>query len=355
MAELKGGTTGQVLSKTSGTDMDFTWVAPSTTATSLGYAAGKNKIINGDFGIWQRGTSFTPAINTYVYCADRFRVIRDGLGTVTVSQQTFTPGTAPVAGYEGTYFFRYNQTVAGTLGTYSTIEQPIEDVRTYAGQTVTISFWAKADSARTFTPQFIQGFGTGGSSRVDTNGTAITVTTSWVRYTQTFSIPSVSGKTIGANNNLIFVLNLALNTTQTLDFWGFQIEAGSTATAFQTASGSVAGELALCQRYYYRFGGDQTTQPYGIGYGTSGTTALITVTHPVPMRIAPSLTDYALLWVVDHATTTNVTSMGVPGNWSGKNCTAINAVVASGLTTNRPYNLIAQGSLASYLGFSAEF
>ena len=27
MAELKGGTTGQVLSKTSNTDMDFTWVA----------------------------------------------------------------------------------------------------------------------------------------------------------------------------------------------------------------------------------------------------------------------------------------------------------------------------------------
>jgi NifU-like protein involved in Fe-S cluster formation len=27
LADLKGGTTGQVLSKTSGTDMDFTWVA----------------------------------------------------------------------------------------------------------------------------------------------------------------------------------------------------------------------------------------------------------------------------------------------------------------------------------------
>jgi hypothetical protein len=29
MAELKGGTTGQVLSKTSATDMDFTWTTPS--------------------------------------------------------------------------------------------------------------------------------------------------------------------------------------------------------------------------------------------------------------------------------------------------------------------------------------
>jgi len=29
MAELKGGTTGQILSKTSNTDMDFTWVTPN--------------------------------------------------------------------------------------------------------------------------------------------------------------------------------------------------------------------------------------------------------------------------------------------------------------------------------------
>jgi hypothetical protein len=30
LADLKGGTTGQILSKASGTDMDFTWVAPTT-------------------------------------------------------------------------------------------------------------------------------------------------------------------------------------------------------------------------------------------------------------------------------------------------------------------------------------
>jgi hypothetical protein len=35
------------------------------------YAAGKNKIINGDFGIWQRGTSLVGA----GYLADRFQAV----------------------------------------------------------------------------------------------------------------------------------------------------------------------------------------------------------------------------------------------------------------------------------------
>ena len=44
------------------------------------YVAGKNKIINGDFGIWQRGTSFTPAAAIGVYTTDRWNVSRDGSG-----------------------------------------------------------------------------------------------------------------------------------------------------------------------------------------------------------------------------------------------------------------------------------
>ena len=44
LVDLKGGTTGQVLAKASNTDMDFTWSAGASVPTSLGYAAGKNKI-----------------------------------------------------------------------------------------------------------------------------------------------------------------------------------------------------------------------------------------------------------------------------------------------------------------------
>jgi len=154
LVDLKGGTTGQVLAKASGTDMDFSWVAQddsnaiqntivdakgdliaasaadtparlavgnngetlvadSSTSTGLryqgNYAAGVNEILNSDFSIWQRGTSVTPVSN-YGYGADRWRTYSYGTSTATIAQQTFTPGAAPVAGYEGQYFARFTST-----------------------------------------------------------------------------------------------------------------------------------------------------------------------------------------------------------------------------------------------------
>jgi hypothetical protein len=79
------------------------------------FLAGKNKIINGDFGIWQRGASFTLTTNVTTYTADRFMVLSThSSGSTTVTQQTFTPGTAPVAGYEGQYYFRITNSAATT-------------------------------------------------------------------------------------------------------------------------------------------------------------------------------------------------------------------------------------------------
>jgi len=88
-------------------------------------AAGKNKIINGDFGVWQRGTSFTnPA--AFSYLVDRWRWGTDGTGSTTVfSRQTFTPGAAPVTGYEGVYFLRWDRSVATTGATYDDFYQPM--------------------------------------------------------------------------------------------------------------------------------------------------------------------------------------------------------------------------------------
>jgi len=76
--------------------------AIDTSVWNVGFGqAGKNKIINGDFGIWQRGTTFTN-LTAGAYSADRW-IVQTSNNTIDVSRSTFTPGTAPVAGYESSF------------------------------------------------------------------------------------------------------------------------------------------------------------------------------------------------------------------------------------------------------------
>lgn len=223
-------------------------------ANTNNFASGKNKVINGDLSIWQRGTSFTVGNGT-TYTADRIKTYRDGSGaTVTVTRESFTPGNA-ITGYESPYFLRYNQSVAGSGGTYSALAHSIEDVRTFAGQRVVVSFWAKSNANRNVNHSFQQEFGSGGSSAVYpaplvTGGNVCAVTTSWQRFSIVYDIPSIAGKTIGTGNYLQTYFDMPLNQAYTLDIWGWQVEAGFNATAFQTATGTIQGELAACQRYY---------------------------------------------------------------------------------------------------------
>jgi hypothetical protein len=207
------------------------WVGlTSTTADLSNYAnltntpisGFRNAIINGGFDIWQRGTTATATSNSYT-SADRWVNTFDGSSSATtISRQSFIPGNT-ISGYEPEYFLRYAQTSAGSGGSFRTICQRIENVRTFAGQTVTLSFWAKADSNRTLDTRIRQNFGSGGSANVDTNGSSINLTTSWSRYFTTITLPSISGKTIGTGNMLEVLLFLPINTTQTIDIWGVQL------------------------------------------------------------------------------------------------------------------------------------
>jgi hypothetical protein len=266
-----------------------TLVADSSTSTGLryqgNYAAGKNKIINGDFSVWQRGTSTNSATTVTTFLADRFSSRFDySSGTASLSQQTFTPGTAPVAGYEGSYFLRL--TMPSAASSYGSLSQKIEDVRTFAGQTVTVSFYAKTSAAQSVGVLLRQDFGTGGSASVDLT-TTISLTTSWQRFTWTTTVASITGKTIGTSSNLTlqpFAYGI-FTSSSTLDIWGVQVEASNTATAFQTATGTIQGELAACQRYYQTSG----TSIYSANV-TSGSTYATNYFLPVQMRTSPTVT-----------------------------------------------------------------
>ena len=343
-----------------------TLVANSASATGVAwagptFAAGKNKIINGDFGIWQRGTSFSNP-GSFAMTADRYRVIFDGSGaTRTISQQAFDYSASPaadklpIAGYPSNYFYRFAQSVAGSGGSFNIMGSQIEDVRTFAGQTVTLSFWVKA-AATTVLPfiDIIQNFGTGGSSSVtNTFASNVSVGTSWTRVTYTAAIPSISGKTIGSTPQIEMRVWMPINATFTVDTWGWQLEAGSVATPFTTATGTFSGELAACQRYYQR------VTPASYGYisnaGTATNTGNIIVPFPavVTFRTIPTSVDYANLGMsADDATVQAVTAVTIKTSVS--QLVMLGATTSSTLTQYRPYFLSGNNNATQYLGLSAE-
>ena len=330
--------------------------------SSVAYTAGKNKIINGDFRINQRG--FTSATANQTYTFDRW-VLACSAGVITLTPQTFTAGTAPVAGYEGTNFIRSVTTVVSTSNDVALLQQRIEDVRTFAGQTMTLSFWAKAASGTPkIQPTIEQNFGTGGSATVITIGTAVTLSTSWARYTATFSVPSISGKTIGTSSSLYIDLGLTIGTAQTaygtigtqaatIDIWGVQAENGSTATAFQTATGTIQGELAACQRYYIRFGGGSAYENIGAGNTVSSTSGYAAVKLPVTLRSVPSSIEYSTLYFGPYGAAGGgaVTALTIAAN--SKDSVWL-AVTNTGNTADRFYPLFANNSTSAYLGITAE-
>ena len=213
----------------------------------------KNLIINGGFDIWQRGTSFTSPSD---YTADRWRVSSTSSqgGAENISRQEFSLGQTEVPG-NPQFFARCDRTAAGSIfnGTFA---QRIENVRTLAGKTVTISFYAKAAAAKTLIMRFVQVFGrgSGSSDNVITNIGDLSLGTSWQKYTFTVEVPSIAGKTIAGDDSFIqFSIDEADNFSPfTLDIAQVQIEEGEIATPFEQRS--VGEELALCSRYYETLG-----------------------------------------------------------------------------------------------------
>jgi hypothetical protein len=349
-----------------------TLVADSSASTGLrwqgNFAAGKNAIINGDFRINQRG--FTSTTTDGAYGFDRFFFGYTG-GTSTYSAQTFTTGTAPVAGYEAINFARIVTTGQSAAGDRVLFNNRIEDVRTFAGQTVTVSFWAKANSGTpSVTVELVQNFGSGGSPSSGVTGIGsvkIPITTSWARYTATISVPSISGKSIGTDINSSFVqctfwlsagsdFNTRSNTlglqNNTFDFWGVQVEAGSVATAFQTATGTLAGELAACQRYYQRYGGQAAYQVLGTGMTNTTTNVYGLFSLPVPMRVIPTSVDFSTL-VYQQSEGGLFAISSAAFNSPGLQCVRLDLGITGG-TANRPGQILTNNSTSAYVGFSAE-
>lgn len=205
----------------------------------------KNYLINGSFLYWQRNTSFSL---TTGYTSDRWRYETNGTPTGTISRQAFTVGQTDVPG-NPTYFLRYNCTAFS--GTYSQIEQRVENVSELAGKTVTLSFYAKASAAGNLSINARHIYGVGGSATEYTASTTVAITTTWARYSVKITLPSIAGKTIGANSSTGFQISFPTSAA-TVDLTQVMVNEGPESADFSLAGGTALGELTLCYRYFER-------------------------------------------------------------------------------------------------------
>jgi hypothetical protein len=287
----------------------------------------ENRIINGAFDFWQRGTSFTGN----AYGSDRWYNLGNN-GTVTMSRQSVSLGDT-FGTNNPAYFLR--QTVSGqTLAaSQARVIQSIEGVRSYAGQTITILGWVRRSSgAGNMAVEIAQGFGTGGSPSSDVlvAPQTVTLTSSFAPFALTFSVPSIAGKTLGTNGNDVLALsfwtsagsdlNARTNSlgiqTIGVDLWGVHIKVGTHTTAATDLykQPELGPELARCQRYFTKFG------RYNVGIVTNG--RILLSGFPTQMRASPSVSDGGVLYLesgtdAGAATWTGITVNGVAYSQGG--------------------------------------
>ena len=84
-------------------------------STGTSWYQGRNYLINGNFDVWQRGTSFAAMTQSYTnYQADRWQITPSGNSAVmTVSRQAFTAGQTDVPN-NPLYYCRCDVTTAAS-------------------------------------------------------------------------------------------------------------------------------------------------------------------------------------------------------------------------------------------------
>jgi hypothetical protein len=402
LADLKGGTTGQVLAKASATDMDFSWVttddanaiqnaivdakgdlisatandtparlavgangdtlvADSSTSTGLRYTAGNalgNPVLNSAMQNWQRGTSVSIAANTGGYSADRWYLQNGVNQAVTITRQATADTTnLPFIQYCARVQRNSGQTGTGGINFGQSFET--FNSRAFAGKTVTISFYARAGANYSATSSAL-GFGISTGTGTDQNypgytgyagaaGGTATLTTTWQR----FSTSGAIGATVTEIAPIFtFTPTGTASTNDYYEITGVQIDIGSVALPFRTYAGTIQGELAACQRYYQRITPSGQFSSIGSGIVTSTTGAVMNIALRTSMRITPTAVDYSNLGVSDATGTYPITSMSLSTS-SSPDYVKLNPVVASGLVQYRPADFV--GTTAShFIGFTSE-
>lgn len=226
-----------------------------------------NLLINGDFQVWQRGTSFTLGA-TKAYLADRWCGYRSGFASGLIALK------------DGR-FFKFTNANDSILGS---IEQSLESsvVKSLVNKNITISFRVKGSSASLIAVLLVYKNASEFSPGTGADGIIINQT---FNVTTGFNTFSVSGTVPDGINGLSVILQFnTINTSYWIDY--VKLEVGSVASPFIPRL--YAEELMLCQRYYYQLsvGDGWSAFPFVNGAG-------IFIAVPMLMRTIPLLVQHA--------------------------------------------------------------
>lgn len=157
--------------------------------------------------------------------------------TDTVTRKIFSAGQTDVPNTP-VYYCQLSCSSAGSGGeTFKNFFQIIDGVQNFAGETITLTFYAKSvTNGVIITPYIDQYFGPGGSTTVTTPSQDITLTTAWTMYTSTISVPSLNGKNIQPGNNFKIGWELPINSTYTIDLANIQLTVSPAALPYRQLS-----------------------------------------------------------------------------------------------------------------------
>jgi len=353
-ARLAVGTDGQGIIANSSATNGIQWADITNNSLS------RQAIINGNFDVWQRGTSITLSSLSAQTTADRWSSYADH-ADYSVSREDGTGVTG------SQYCLKVQRANGSTQVTpfnvyYCGLEKT--DSVKFRGKKLTLSFWAKkgADfSPTTFTGAIYTGTTgdqyvwnmTGGAS---VGSVSPTLTTDWQKFTITTT------NVIASNVNEItlrFHTSACVGTAGGNDaFYITQVQlcAGDVALPFMPKS--YEEELRACLRYYYRTAQGAAYAMFGNGTAISTTAAEVFFHLPVIMRTIPTLetsgtaSDYRFTDGVDTVVCSALPEIDTLTD--NKDLLMIKGTVASGLTQYRFYRLGANNTTNAYLAFSAE-
>jgi hypothetical protein len=387
-----GGTAGQILAKTTGTDYATNWVEPTNGTL--------NAIINGSMEISQRGTSFSfgSGGGTTYYPADRWFTGNyqwSSGSNLTVSNDTsiyptgFNASAKIATGSTGLTI-----TTGGSIYLRTHLEgYNISSL--YKQSAVTLSFWVRSSVTGTYSILFDNGWwGSGTSTRAIMKEYTVNVANTWEKKTITidFSAGTASGTwnttnsiglgiqfNLGANADRIgnaylnnwadwssyqvqssSSVNWATNANATFYVTGVQLEAGSVASPFKRNTENIQQELAACQRYAVMLTGSNSSgwgMVPAFGFSSSTSRVELTVLPPVPLRKIPDSIAYSGMAVQSFTGSGVVTTPSAILIDAGASTNAAVAIVfdkSGGFTTGYGFRMLKSGNGNDYILLSAE-